>query len=269
MSVGGCGGAQVDREALECDTQVVPEVEVVQRLDHVVLLLRVVVAQVLQQLHLNEGLLVEALLVADDLERAHRLGLVVVRLDHLPEGALAELPYHLVPVADVVVHDHRVVAALVVVAVVGLVDARVPDLLPARPDIVDLRVVQHLRQLVVGQLALVHLDRVLWCDGHRVFGGVDRQLRIVLPCAHAHTARESAPATFEPPVSPPPCFAREVSARGAKIARQTLSARACAVGTGSARVAARAECEPPALALALLYLEEGRAVAEPSCVASP
>ena len=34
-------------------------------------------------------------------------------------------------------------------------------------------------------------------------------------------------------------------------------------------MAARAECEPPALALALLYFDEGRAVAEPFCVASP
>ena len=44
-----------------------------------------VVTQVLQKLHLDERLLVKALLVADDLQRAASLRFVVVALHHLPE----------------------------------------------------------------------------------------------------------------------------------------------------------------------------------------
>ena len=62
-----------------------------------------------------------------------------------------------------------------------LVHARVPNLLAGRAHIVDLWVVQHLRQLVIRELALVHLHRVLRRDGHRVARRIDRQLRIVLP----------------------------------------------------------------------------------------
>jgi hypothetical protein len=61
---------KVEREALEGDAEVVAKVEVVQSVDDVVLSVRVVVPEVLQDLDLDEGLVVEALLVADDLASA-------------------------------------------------------------------------------------------------------------------------------------------------------------------------------------------------------
>ena len=54
-----------------------------------------------------------------------------------------------------------------------LIHARVADLLPARAHVVYLWVIQHLRQLVVRELALVHLHRVLRSDGDRVARRVD------------------------------------------------------------------------------------------------
>lgn len=70
--------------------------------------------EVVQDLDLHQGLVVEALLVADHLERAHLVGLVVKHLHHLAEGALAQHAHHFEAVRDVVVHDDLVVAALVV-----------------------------------------------------------------------------------------------------------------------------------------------------------
>ena len=69
--------------------------------------------------HLDERLVVEALLVANDLERLERLGLVVPHLDHLAERALAEHGQDLVPEQHVIVQHNRIVAALVVVPAVA------------------------------------------------------------------------------------------------------------------------------------------------------
>eukprot|EP00966_Prymnesium_polylepis_P220242 5095038-Prymnesium_polylepis.1 len=86
--------------------------------------MRIVLADVHQHLDLDQRLLVEALLVADDLDRDVRALLVVVRLDDLPERALPEHPHHLVPVAHVIAHHHLIVATLVVKAVLRRAHAR-------------------------------------------------------------------------------------------------------------------------------------------------
>ena len=98
--------------------EVIAEGEALLHAHDVVDVILVVVFQVLQHLHLDSGLVVEALLVADDLHRHVFVVLVVEALQCLPEAALAEEVDDFVAVADVVVHHHLVVALFVVVAVV-------------------------------------------------------------------------------------------------------------------------------------------------------
>lgn len=83
----------------------VAEVEVVQHVYDMVASVRVLLPQLVQYPNLDEGLMVEALLVADDLDCDVLLGFVVQRPDHLSEAALADNLQDLVPVADVVVHN--------------------------------------------------------------------------------------------------------------------------------------------------------------------
>lgn len=59
---------QVDGQELERDAEVGPEVHVLQEVHHVVPRVGVAMAQVLQDLELHEGLVMEALLVADHLD---------------------------------------------------------------------------------------------------------------------------------------------------------------------------------------------------------
>jgi hypothetical protein len=86
--------------------------------DHVALVRRVVVVQVLQDFQLHARLVLELPLVADHLDGHCLLGLVVQTLDCLSEASLAEEGEHLVAEGDVVVEDDLVVALLVVEPVV-------------------------------------------------------------------------------------------------------------------------------------------------------
>lgn len=70
-------------------------------------------------------LVMEALLVADDLECFVGARLVVQHLEHLAKAALAQHALHLIAVGDVVADHHLVVAPLVVIAVVGFLQVRV------------------------------------------------------------------------------------------------------------------------------------------------
>ena len=72
--------------------------------------------QLLQDLDLALGLLQEPLLVPDYLESGVLLGLVVIHLEDLSEGSLAEHPEHLVPVGHVVVAHVDVATLRVVVS---------------------------------------------------------------------------------------------------------------------------------------------------------
>lgn len=60
--------------------------------------------QMVEHSNLDQGLVVEPLLVADDLDGHLAPGAVVQRPDHLPEGALADHLEDLVPVRYVVVN---------------------------------------------------------------------------------------------------------------------------------------------------------------------
>lgn len=86
---------QVHAEQLEGDADVVAEDEVIDHVDHVVVVVDVLGPQVLQDLDLLLSLLVEPLLVPDHLQGHLGLGLVVKGLDHLPKAPFANHPEHL------------------------------------------------------------------------------------------------------------------------------------------------------------------------------
>lgn len=117
--------------------------------------------KVLKHLNLDERLVVESLLVADDLDRDHLAGLVVTALHDLAEGSLAEDVDDLVAVEDLVVGDEEVVAALVVESKVVERDVLARGLLVALgPDEVDFLVLADLLLLVVGEVPSVQRDGI-------------------------------------------------------------------------------------------------------------
>lgn len=131
---------EVDAEQLGHDAEVSSERERVDHSDHKVLLVRVLhivndemsglrpetgrggsthpFDEVLEHLDLDQGLVMETLLVADDLDRDHVARLVIPALQDLAERSFPENVDDLVAVVKVVVRDEEIVATLVVVAVV-------------------------------------------------------------------------------------------------------------------------------------------------------
>lgn len=89
---------------LETDTQMVAEIEVVEHVYHVVCSVHILLAQFIQYPDLDQGLMVEAFLVANDFDCHVLVGFVVQCPDHLSEAALADDLQDFVPVADVVVN---------------------------------------------------------------------------------------------------------------------------------------------------------------------
>lgn len=83
----------------------VAKVERVQHVDDIVGAVRVLLAQLVQQPNFDQRLVVEALLVADDLDGDMLADFVVEGAHHLAEAALADDLEDFVAVEDVVVHD--------------------------------------------------------------------------------------------------------------------------------------------------------------------
>mmetsp|Transcript_35903 Transcript_35903/g.99552 ORF Transcript_35903/g.99552 Transcript_35903/m.99552 type:complete len:237 (-) Transcript_35903:439-1149(-) len=154
---------QVYAEQLKGNAEMVPEVKVIQHVHHVGGALDVALTQVLKDLHLNQGLMVEPLLVANHLECDVVAGLVIKGANHLPERAFAEGVHHLIAVEYVIAQHNEVIAALIIIGVVVGRARRAADLGRPRAEIPDLREVQNLTLLVVSQL----LDVILQDLGRR------------------------------------------------------------------------------------------------------
>lgn len=97
--------------------------------------------------------MMEALLVADDLDRHGETGGMVPTVQHLAERALAQGANHLVTISQVVTVDNEVVSSLVIVAmVVRWVVAGGWLLVATSTNAEDLRVVEDLLALEVRQV---------------------------------------------------------------------------------------------------------------------
>ena len=123
---------KVNREQLEGEHEMAAEMEETEHLREVVVVLGVVLADIGQNLDLDQGLVVEFLLVADDFggdnattevvgaqrdppALGSHVGLVVFGADDNPKAAGTEIVEHLVPVAEMVAGDDAIITALVVV----------------------------------------------------------------------------------------------------------------------------------------------------------
>lgn len=112
--------------------------------------------EVLENLDLDKRLVMEAFLVADDLDSNHITRLVIAALENLSERSLPENVNDLVAEHDVVVRDDEIVSAFVVVAEVVERDFLCCGLLVAvGADEVDLAVVEDFLLLVRGEVARV------------------------------------------------------------------------------------------------------------------
>lgn len=112
------------------------EVEMLRHLNDVVLFLLVLMSEptsaynymgrrrahpfpeIVQDLDLNKGLMMEPLLVADYLDGDAQTGRMIPAVKHLSEGALAQCPDNLVSVGEMITSYDQVIASFVIVAVV-------------------------------------------------------------------------------------------------------------------------------------------------------
>lgn len=94
-------------QQFEANAQVIPKVEIVEHVDYVVRLVGVLLAQLVEDSHLNECLMMEPLLVADDFDCHILIGFVIQRPDDLSEAPLANHLQYLVAIAYVVMNNLR------------------------------------------------------------------------------------------------------------------------------------------------------------------
>lgn len=156
---------EVETEQFKCDAEMVSEHNVVFYSHNVVLIIRVIHLQVLQDLHFYLSLVLEFLLVSDDLESDELFVFMIKHLDGLPKRALAKELLHLIPVAYVVVILHKEVALVVVVPIVkGIARGTLYFCRASFAHTPDLFVVKNLSLLKVSENASERLDGFAWFE---------------------------------------------------------------------------------------------------------
>mmetsp|Transcript_55745 Transcript_55745/g.180990 ORF Transcript_55745/g.180990 Transcript_55745/m.180990 type:complete len:282 (-) Transcript_55745:420-1265(-) len=156
---------EIYAEQLEGDAQVVPEIEVVHHVHHIRGALDVALAQVLEDLHLDQRLVVKSFLVPDDLASHLSIRFVVESSDHLAKGSFTERAHDLVPIENVVVQHYEVIAALIVIGMVVDCSRSAANLRRSRAKEPDLWKIQDLPLLVLCELVHVVLQHLRRCHG--------------------------------------------------------------------------------------------------------
>ena len=126
--------------------------------DNIVNIIGIMLLQVIEYIQLDPCLVVKALLVADNLHCNELIGLVVIALQGLSERAFAQEFLDLISVAEVVVKDHLVVAAIIIIPIVMLEGRSPLDLGRIKAKEVNLFVILDLCSLIVGQVVLEKLE---------------------------------------------------------------------------------------------------------------
>lgn len=85
----------------------IPEVEVVEHVDNVVRSISVFLAEFIENANFDEGLMMEAFLVADDFDCDVLIRFVVESSDNLPETSLSNNLKNLVAITNVIVNHLR------------------------------------------------------------------------------------------------------------------------------------------------------------------
>mmetsp|Transcript_48637 Transcript_48637/g.125284 ORF Transcript_48637/g.125284 Transcript_48637/m.125284 type:complete len:217 (+) Transcript_48637:637-1287(+) len=156
---------EIYAEQLEGDAQVVPEIEVVHHVHHIRGALDVALAQVLEDLHLDQRLVVKSFLVPDDLASHLSIRFVVESSDHLAKGSFTERAHDLVPIENVVVQHYEVIAALIVIGMVVGCSRSAANLRRSRAKEPNLWKIQDLPLLVLCELVHVVLQHLRRCHG--------------------------------------------------------------------------------------------------------
>ena len=126
--------------------------------DYIVDIIGVMLLQVIENVQLDPSLVVKALLVADNLHCNELIGLVVIALQGLSERTLPEEFLDLISVAEVVIKDHLVVAAIIIIPIVMLEGGSPLNLGGIKAQEVNLFVILDLCSLIVGQVVLEKLQ---------------------------------------------------------------------------------------------------------------
>mmetsp|Transcript_31626 Transcript_31626/g.70926 ORF Transcript_31626/g.70926 Transcript_31626/m.70926 type:complete len:365 (+) Transcript_31626:913-2007(+) len=156
---------EVDRQQLECNAEVIPEIEVITHMHDVAGVFAVLLTQMLEDFYFNKGLVMEPLLVTNHLQCDLLPSLEIVNTHNLSKGPLPERIHHLVAVKNVVVQHHLVVAAVIVVPMIVRLGRCTPNLRGTSTEEIDLWVVQDLTLFKFGEVhhvVLQHLGRRLW-----------------------------------------------------------------------------------------------------------
>ena len=77
------------------------------------------VIQQLKNLELNTSLILELLFISDNFDCNQFLQLVIKTLDSLAKTARTQFVYDLVPIAQMIIHNDQVVAALIIITTAG------------------------------------------------------------------------------------------------------------------------------------------------------
>ena len=119
---------KIHTKQLKREQQVLPEDGVVVNPDNIVLVIFVLDLQIPQQVQLDTCLVLKALFIADDFNGDYSLQLVIIALQGLTKATGAQFVENFKSVSQMVLHDHLVVASLVVKTEVVAQKARGFDL---------------------------------------------------------------------------------------------------------------------------------------------
>ena len=126
---------QINTEEFHGNAKVVSEVEMFSHLDDMVLLLRILKSfsdaqlkycnfsthpfpQVIKDLDFYEGLMMESLFIANDLDSHRFSGTVVTTIKHLTERTFSESVDNLISISKVIMVDNKVIASIIIISVV-------------------------------------------------------------------------------------------------------------------------------------------------------
>lgn len=85
----------------------------------IVLVVDVSVIQQLKNLELNSSLILELLFISDNFDCDQFLQLVIKTLDSLAKTARTQFVYDLIPIAQMIIHNDQVVAAIIIITTAG------------------------------------------------------------------------------------------------------------------------------------------------------
>jgi len=144
---------EIDREQLKRNDQVLPETQVVFYSDDVVLVVRVFLKQVLQNLQLHLSLVLELLFVPNNFQSDYFTCFMIKTLEGLSKGPFAQEPLDFVPVPNVIVHYYFIISLVIVIPEVVRIQRITLDFLSFLLSQEDhLLEVQDLSFLVISQL---------------------------------------------------------------------------------------------------------------------